>query len=283
MSKQLKELQRELIYQISECQPILLIEIRGWLSQQISNFTDSGASTSLSFLNVYPQLLREIHENESWIRCYKEDGQDVIDPIAEDPKKVWIKLTQRGNSYVQSGKNPPSCHRPSGIDNRSADEQVESPQQRVKSKIADLIEKDPYTYPPQRLTEDRARKEIYKSIQGRRGQQAFREKLLAAYECKCAITGTTIESLLEAAHIRPYCGGGTFDESNGLLLRADIHTLFDLGLISIDSCYMTVITHTALDGTEYANYANQSLTLPLDQKHRPDTAALNDHRSEAGL
>jgi hypothetical protein len=134
MSKQLKELQRELIYQISECQPILLIEIRGWLSQQISNFTDSGASTSLSFLNVYPQLLREIHENESWIRCYKEDGQDVIDPIAEDPKKVWIKLTQRGNSYVQSGKNPPSCHRPSGIDNRSADEQVESPQQRVKSK-----------------------------------------------------------------------------------------------------------------------------------------------------
>ena len=107
MSKQLKELQRELIYQISECQPILLIEIRGWLSQQISNFTDSGASTSLSFLNVYPQLLREIHENESWIRCYKEDGQDVIDPIAEDPKKVWIKLTQRGNSYVQSGKNPP--------------------------------------------------------------------------------------------------------------------------------------------------------------------------------
>lgn len=280
--QQIKKLQKKLIHQIADRQPLLLAEIKGWLSQQLSNFTASNGSASLNVLEVYPQLLREIHENESWIGCYK-GGEVVKDPIAEDPNQVLIRLTKRGNTYVQTGKNPPSRHPSPGIGNRSAEEQVESPQQSAKLKIPDLVETPPSKKPRKDLTEKRARDEISRSIQGRRGQQDFRQKLLTAYHRKCAITSSTIESLLEAAHIHPYCDGGAFNEANGILLRADIHTLFDLGLIAINVYNMTVVIHPSLNDTEYGMYANRLITLPSDPKHHPNKAALDQHRCEAGI
>ena len=278
-----KEIQKQIICWIAEQQPILLSEILILLNRKFSNFTVLIGSEARHLSNAYPQLLREIYENESWIRCFRDDREDVRDLLAEEPKRVWIKLTPRGSSYIESGKNPPSRHSRSVLDDNSTDTQNELPQQNAKLKIVDLIETHHYKYPPKHLTEERARTEIYRSIQGRRGQQAFREKLLEAYEGKCAITESTIESLLEAAHIRPYCGGGTFDESNGLLLRADIHTLFDLGLIAIDTNNMTVVIHPSLDDTEYGRYANRLITLPSDPKHHPNKAALDQHRREVGI
>ena len=68
----------------------------------------------------------------------------------------------------------------------------------------------------------------------RRGQPAFRAALLAAYGGRCAITGCDVEDVLEAAHISPYSGPSSSHASNGLLLRADIHTLFDCGLVAFD-------------------------------------------------
>jgi predicted restriction endonuclease len=63
------------------------------------------------------------------------------------------------------------------------------------------------------------------------GQPAFWDALLQAYERQCAITGCTVLQILEAAHIMPYMGKPTNRVDNGLLLRSDLHTLFDLGLI----------------------------------------------------
>ena len=79
-----------------------------------------------------------------------------------------------------------------------------------------------------------ARKRILTSIVQRAGQAHFREQLLEAYDNRCAITECNITFALEAAHIFPYKGEHTNDVRNGLLLRADIHTLFDLGNISIN-------------------------------------------------
>ena len=73
-----------------------------------------------------------------------------------------------------------------------------------------------------------ARKIVTVSIVQRQGQSKFRQELLAAYNSRCAITGCDIEPALEAAHIIPYKGTETNCPQNGLLLRADIHTLFDL-------------------------------------------------------
>jgi putative restriction endonuclease len=66
-------------------------------------------------------------------------------------------------------------------------------------------------------------------IAARRGQAAFRAALIDAYGGRCSITGCDAVEALEAAHISPYKGDHTNDVTNGLLLRADLHTLFDLG------------------------------------------------------
>lgn len=77
---------------------------------------------------------------------------------------------------------------------------------------------------------------IFRSIglKIRLGQQKFRSNLLEVYEGKCIITGTSIEEILEASHIVPYSKKGNFDIENGLLLRPDIHALFDKKLIKIE-------------------------------------------------
>lgn len=85
-----------------------------------------------------------------------------------------------------------------------------------------------------------------RAIATRRGAPKFRKALLAAYGGRCCITGCAVEGVLEAAHIRPYAGDGTNAVSNGLLLRADVHTLLDLGLLAIEPKTLTVSLHPKL-------------------------------------
>jgi putative restriction endonuclease len=73
-----------------------------------------------------------------------------------------------------------------------------------------------------------ARATGFGTVHVRRGQPRFRAALLSAQENHYAITGTAVPSVLEAAHIAPYRGAHTNHVPNGLLLRADVHTLFDL-------------------------------------------------------
>ncbi|XIA63346.1 HNH endonuclease [Bradyrhizobium sp. TZ2] len=87
----------------------------------------------------------------------------------------------------------------------------------------------------------------------RRGQAKFRKNLLDAYKTKCAITGCDAAEALEAAHIAPYRGDHTDHIQNGLLLRADVHSLFDLGLISINPKTMTVVVASNCSKRPMAN------------------------------
>lgn len=128
-----------------------------------------------------------------------------------------------------------------------------------------------------------AREKIARLVAKRRGQPEFRKKLLAAYSSRCAITGCDAVAALEAAHIVPYRGPHTNHVTNGLLLRADLHTLFDLGLIAIDSDTMTVIVHPDLAATEYKSIAGKPIALPKNRQQRPNKEALDMHRREAGL
>ena len=67
-------------------------------------------------------------------------------------------------------------------------------------------------------------------IQPRLGQGAFRVAVTDAYERRCALTRERTLPIPDAAHIRAYAAGGGHEIPNGLLLRTDIHRLFDLGL-----------------------------------------------------
>lgn len=88
----------------------------------------------------------------------------------------------------------------------------------------------------------------------RRGQRLFRDRLLRAYNKKCCITGCGVEAVLEAAHIYDHAIAGINQPENGLLLRSDIHILFDVNLITIDPQTHTIRIAGDLAGTEYAQY-----------------------------
>lgn len=67
----------------------------------------------------------------------------------------------------------------------------------------------------------------------RLGQGGFRVRVTDAYERRCAVTGEKVLPVLEAAHIRPYAQMGPHRVDNGLLLRSDLHTLFDQGYLTV--------------------------------------------------
>jgi putative restriction endonuclease len=69
----------------------------------------------------------------------------------------------------------------------------------------------------------------------RLGQGSFRLIVTDSYERRCAFTNSPVLHVLEAAHIRPYSSGGTHSPSNGILLRQDLHTLFDRGYMTLSS------------------------------------------------
>ena len=71
-------------------------------------------------------------------------------------------------------------------------------------------------------------------VKPRLGQSVFRINVMRAYNFVCALTGNGVTQVLDAAHIRPFSDGGSHSIQNGLLLRKDIHSLFDAGLVAFD-------------------------------------------------
>lgn len=117
---------------------------------------------------------------------------------------------------------------------------------------SELLESEGKFEPPEGEAEYVDR--VLREVASRRGQPQFREELLNAYSGRCVITGTTVDAVLEAAHIIPVADTPFFDVTNGLLLRADVHALFDTGLIWIDPETRVIRIHDALVGTEYESY-----------------------------
>ncbi|WP_261512735.1 HNH endonuclease [Chryseobacterium paludis] len=112
------------------------------------------------------------------------------------------------------------------------------------------------------LNNEKDEREItLRAIKLRRGQQDFRDKLLKRYNNTCIVTGCKITAILEAAHINPYRGEKDNHPENGLLLRADIHTLFDLNLIGVDPHTLTITVSNTLLNTEYEIFKNKKIII----------------------
>jgi hypothetical protein len=133
--------------------------------------------------------------------------------------------------------------------------------------------------PPESPGEDDSWREG--QIRVRRGQGAFRDKLLETYGRRCAVTGTILEPILEAAHIVPHAEGTNYRTNNGLLLRADIHTLFDLHHLSIDGRGVVHLSRVAMQ-SDYRQYHGKSIRLPARSSEQPYATNL-DSRHERFL
>ena len=120
------------------------------------------------------------------------------------------------------------------------------------------------------------RDQVVRAVAVRRGQRAFRQALISAYDGACAMTGCQVEAVLEAAHISPYRGDKTNDARNGLLLRADVHTLFDLHLVTVLPVGV-IRTSPDLTGSEYEDLDERLLRKPSSTAVQPDRGRLQEH------
>jgi putative restriction endonuclease len=95
------------------------------------------------------------------------------------------------------------------------------------------------------------------------------------------VTGGKVLPALDAAHIKPYASGGIHEVSNGILLRRDIHSIFDAGYATIDEDLRFVVSDRVRsefnNGEEYRRLHGQRLALPSTQLQQPDREALRWH------
>lgn len=120
-----------------------------------------------------------------------------------------------------------------------------------------------------------ARSKVLREIVVRRGQPKFRKELIEVYGAKCAITGCGVLSILEAAHITPYLGPATNLKKNGILLRADIHSLWDLGLIAIHPHDNRIVVNESIVDETYRILQGKTPYVPHAEDSRPSIAAIH--------
>ncbi|HEL3785099.1 TPA: HNH endonuclease [Stenotrophomonas maltophilia] len=104
--------------------------------------------------------------------------------------------------------------------------------------------------------------------------------MLDAYGGCCAMTGCNVVDALEAAHIQPYTGLKSNDVRNGLLLRTDVHTLFDLYLLTVNPDSLRIAVAPALQQSTYFELDGRQLSIPMPSELSARQESLNWHRSQ---
>jgi putative restriction endonuclease len=124
-------------------------------------------------------------------------------------------------------------------------------------------------------------------VRQRLGQGAFRLVVTDAYARRCAVTKEKALPVLQAAHIQPVSQGGRHLISNGLLLRSDVHTLFDRGYVTITPDYQFRASRRlrteSQNGAEYFGMQGEDLWLPARAEDRPSREFLEWHTDVAFL
>ena len=121
-------------------------------------------------------------------------------------------------------------------------------------------------------------------LRRRLGQGVFRVMVTDNYARRCAVTGEKTLPVLQAAHILPVSRGGTHRTDNGLLLRSDIHTLFDLGYVSITPEHRFVVSDALRseysNGRVYYELHDRSIRTPARPEDAPSRDFLAWHHEE---
>ena len=114
-------------------------------------------------------------------------------------------------------------------------------------------------------------------VRPRLGQGAFRVLVADSYGRRCAVTGERTLPALEAAHIRPFAEGGEHAVRNGLLLRRDIHSVFDSGYVTVTPERHFEVSRRIRDefenGRHYYALRGKHISAPRERKEQPDPAA----------
>lgn len=227
---------------------------------------------------------RDFIEFSRMIRAYRKDGENVnpvigcivlTDPIffrEEDWIDVpgnWAKSIVQGKSYETSD--------PIG---NELWQKVEILVQKYLADRQGIFNKSPL------VLEDPMGPSYGNSIlqKVRLGQGAFRVLVTDAYSRKCSITGEKTLPVLEAAHIKPYAISGPHSLTNGILLRSDLHKLFDTGYVTVTKDLKVEVSPRIREefenGKEYYQFHGKPLyVIPQSSNEQPGEVYLDWHNS----
>jgi putative restriction endonuclease len=177
------------------------------------------------------------------------------------PPDLWISAPEDFAKNIVSGKT---------YDLQEHRELWEAVQFRLLTQDLDLAEPDDAG---EMFTEAWVRRRL--------GQGSFSALVTDAYERRCAVTGEKILPVLQAAHILPVTRGGRHRVDNGLLLRSDVHTLFDRGYLTVTPRFQlevsTRLREDFQNGAYYYDLRGQEIRLPKTDGDRPNTTFLEWH------
>jgi len=225
------------------------------------------------------------------ITLYRESRghTNIIDPeigcsvLAQPfffPEEQWIPIPQDWSSNIVRGKMY-STEKEIGC---TLFNQV---QQRLEKHKRGRRVLDPAHQGNQNLLSTFTQGERYGiefTTRARLGQGSFRAVVTHNYRRRCAITGERTLPVLEAAHIKSYAAEGPHDVTNGILLRADLHKLFDKYLITITSDYRVEVSSRIKEEYEngrdyYALHGRKLVVLPEKKEKYPAKEFINWHNN----
>jgi putative restriction endonuclease len=140
---------------------------------------------------------------------------------------------------------------------------------------------------PSTVNEEQARYGEPISVLPRLGQGSFRVLVTDAYERRCAVTNERTLPALDAAHIKPYVESGLHVVSNGVLLRRDLHALFDKGYVTITPSMKFEVSGKIKEefenGKDYYRLQGSDLHLPANPANHPSQYYIKWHNDNKYL
>jgi len=186
------------------------------------------------------------------------------------PRDLWLPAPDSWSPNIVTGK---------GFNTDERDGQY------LWSAVAERLNSVPKVQNAEPMTSERYGKPTL--IKPRLGQGAFRLTVTDSYERRCAVSGEKTLPILDAAHIRAFEAGGEHTPSNGLLLRTDIHRLFDLGYVTVSLDGRFEVSSRLKgdfdNGRHYYDLQGTLVRPPRYKDARPSAEALGWHRERRYL
>ncbi len=231
-----------------------------YLAWEAFEYKNGAASNTEMVARIQHYLRQPINPNHDEIGCMILSSPYFL------PREHWVAPPEDWSPNIVQGKTYDDAE-PIGA-------RVWQAVQQAAAKIA-----------PSAIAESRYG--IPSLVAPRLGQGGFRIAVTEAYERRCAMTAERTLPALDAAHIRPYGQHGEHRLDNGLLLRKDLHALFDAGYVGISSDLRVVVSPRIREdyenGRDYYALAGRELWLPANPAERPNPAFLDWHASERFL
>ena len=185
------------------------------------------------------------------------------------PRDLWLPVPQSWARNIVSGKSY-------GTEERDGRYLWDGVSDRLKASAAS-----------EALVATPARRGAPVLIEPRLGQGAFRLSVMDNYERRCAVSGEKTLPILDAAHIKSFSAGGEHVPQNGLLLRTDIHRLFDLGYVTVSSDGRFEVSQRLRadfdNGRHYYELHGSAVRPPRNKATLPAPDALAWHREHRYL